>query len=101
MEENWDIKLFERKGFKGLHPSPEALMLSKKMQQLFREWDDSLALVKSKSCDKIDLRVVGPQLWLQNFFIPYWFQSPWQNDCRLILNMLHLNETICVFSRTC
>lgn len=92
MEEEWEIKLFERKGFKGLQPTPEAVQLSQKMNLLLKEWKTGLTLLKNKKNERPDLRVVGPQVWLQNFFVPYWYQSGWKDSYRLVLTMLPLSE---------
>lgn len=92
MEEEWGVKLFERKGFRGLHPTSEALRLAQVGEQLSKEWSINLNLVKNANITRPDLRVIAPLIWSQNFFLPYWYSSAWAKDYRLIMTISPLGE---------
>jgi DNA-binding transcriptional LysR family regulator len=92
IEMDWGIKLFDRKGFRGLQPTPEAFELGQIGEQLSREWLVNLNLVKSKSLGRPDLRVIGPPIWCQNYFLPFWYQSAWADKLRLVMTIAPLGE---------
>lgn len=92
MELDWGVKLFDRKGFRGLRPTPEALRLAQIGEQLTHEWNLSLNLIKNKNYVRPDLRVIGPLVWTQNFFLPYWYQSNWAETNRLVMTIAPLAE---------
>lgn len=92
MEEEWGVELFQRKGFKGLFPTESALQLAQIGSQLSKEWSSGLNLIKNKTDARPELRVIGPQMWVQNFFIPYWFSSTWHQQIRLVMTISSLRE---------
>ena len=92
MEEEWGLVLFERKGFKGLLPTQGALQLAQIGSQLSKEWSSGLNLVKNKMDAKTELKVIGPQMWVENIFIPYWYSSSWHQQLRLVMTVSSLRE---------
>ena len=84
IEEELGFPLFERKGFQGLQPTPQGLLLSERIQKFSRSWDDALFLIRNGDEQRTDIKVTGPSLYMRNVFMRRWFASSLPERYRLV-----------------
>lgn len=75
VETELGFALFERKGFHGLKPTAQGLLIAERVGRFTRAWHDTLTLVKTYDQRRIDVKVTGPELYMRNVFLRSWFAS--------------------------
>lgn len=75
IEDEIGLKLFERRGPRGLHPYPEAREFAASAEKILSTWNASLTRVRNLAQDPEHFVLVGPQLFLREVIRPWWTQA--------------------------
>ena len=71
-ETELDLKLFERRGPRGLTPTPAALEIAALSEQILLSWDSGLQKAKRHQDEPTHFGMVGPQIFMREIILPWW-----------------------------
>ncbi len=72
LEETLGIKLFERKGPRGLEPTFAAPELAQLSEQILTAWNSGLQKAKRHMDEPVHFGMVGPQIFMREIILPWW-----------------------------
>lgn len=72
MEEKLGIKLFERKGPRGLGPTSVAAEIAQLSDQVLTAWNSGLQRAKRHLDEPLHFGIVGPQIFMREVILPWW-----------------------------
>lgn len=75
MEEQLGFRLFDRRGPRGLEPTPAAREIAKVSEQVLTSWNSGLARAKRHQDEPTHFGVVGPQIFMREIILPWWNQA--------------------------
>ena len=93
LEEKIGIKLFERKGPRGLSPTLAAGEVAHLSEQILTVWNSGLQKAKRHLDEPIHFGIVGPQIFMREIILPWWNQvSSQYPDLSLEVNISELSR---------
>jgi DNA-binding transcriptional LysR family regulator len=72
LEEDLGIKLFERKGPRGLSPTPSAIEIAKVSERVLTAWNSGLQNAKRHLDEPLHFGIAGPQIFMREIILPWW-----------------------------
>lgn len=72
LEQELDVKLFDRRGPRGLEPTPQALEISRLSDQVLTAWDSGLDRARRHLLEPAHFGIVGPQIFMREVVLPWW-----------------------------
>ncbi len=72
LEAELGIKLFDRRGPRGLAPTPAAVEIAGLSEQILLSWDSGLQKVKRHQDEPAHFGIVGPQIFMREIVLPWW-----------------------------
>lgn len=75
MEAELGMKLFDRRGPRGLSATPQAIEVSRLSEQVLTAWDSGLERAKRHQDEPAHFGIVGPQLFLREILLPWWTKT--------------------------
>lgn len=72
LEEKLGIKLFERKGPRGLAPTAVASEVAQLSEQILTAWNSGLQKAKRHMDEPVHFGIVGPQIFMREIILPWW-----------------------------
>lgn len=72
MEEKLGLKLFERKGPRGLSPTLAAVEVSQLSEQVLTAWNSGLQKARRHLDEPLHFGIVGPQIFMREVILPWW-----------------------------
>ena len=72
LEDELGIKLFYRRGPRGLEATPAGREVANLSEQILTAWDSGLNRVKRHQDEPTHFGVVGPQIFMREVFLPWW-----------------------------
>jgi DNA-binding transcriptional LysR family regulator len=72
LEEELGVKLFDRRGARGLEPTPAAREISTLSEQVLTAWDSGLQKAKRHQDEPAHFGIVGPQIFMREVVLPWW-----------------------------
>lgn len=72
LESEIGIKLFDRRGPRGLEPTPAALELARLSEQVLVSWDAGVKRLRRHQDEPAHFGLVGPQLFMREMVLPWW-----------------------------
>lgn len=74
MEEELSIKLFDRRGPRGLEPTAAAREMALLSSQVLTTWNSGLQKLKRHLDEPTHFGMVGPQIFMREIILPWWNQ---------------------------
>jgi DNA-binding transcriptional LysR family regulator len=74
MEEELQIKLFDRRGPRGLEATPAAREMAQLSAQVLTTWNSGLQKLKRHRDEPTHFGMVGPQIFMREIILPWWTQ---------------------------
>jgi len=75
MEEKLGMKLFERRGPRGLAAMPVATEMAQLSEQVLTAWNSGLQRAKRHQDEPVHFGIVGPQIFMREIILPWWNQA--------------------------
>jgi DNA-binding transcriptional LysR family regulator len=75
LEEQLGVKLFDRRGPRGLAPTAAAREISQLSDQVLTAWDAGLHRVKRHQDEPAHFGIVGPQIFMREVLLPWWTKT--------------------------
>jgi DNA-binding transcriptional LysR family regulator len=72
LEEELGVKLFDRRGPRGLEATSAAREVAGLSEQILTAWDSGLNRVKRHQDSPTHFGIVGPQIFMREVFMPWW-----------------------------
>ena len=72
LEENLGIRLFDRRGPRGLSPTPVAAEVSQLSEQVLTAWESGLQRARRHLDAPAHFGIVGPQIFMREVILPWW-----------------------------
>jgi DNA-binding transcriptional LysR family regulator len=72
LESDLGINLFDRRGPRGLEPTPAARELAGLAQQVLTTWNAGLQKLKQHLDEPTHFGIVGPQIFMREIILPWW-----------------------------
>ncbi len=72
LEHELGVKLFDRRGPRGLAPTPAALEIAGLSEQVLTAWTSGLNRVKRHQDEPAHFGIVGPQIFMREVVLPWW-----------------------------
>ena len=72
IEEELGLKLFDRRGPRGLEPTPAAREIAQLSDQVLTAWDSGLSKVKRHEDEPARFGIAGPQIFMREIVLPWW-----------------------------
>ncbi len=72
IEEEIGIKLFDRRGPRGLEPTPAAKEIAGLSEQVLTAWNAGMERVKRHQDQPTHFGIVGPQVFMREVVLPWW-----------------------------
>lgn len=71
-ESSLEIKLFERKGPRGLQPTSAALEMAQLSEKVLTAWNSGIQKAKRHLDEPLHFGMVGPQIFMREVILPWW-----------------------------
>lgn len=78
LEAELGMKLFDRRGPRGLEATPAALEIARLSEQILTAWDSGLNRVKRHQDEPVHFGIVGPQIFMREIVLPWWTKTATQ-----------------------
>ncbi len=72
IESDLGVKLFERRGPRGLEATPQAVEIARLSDQILTAWDSGLERAKRHLLEPVHFGIVGPQIFMREVVLPWW-----------------------------
>ncbi|RYZ66725.1 MAG: LysR family transcriptional regulator [Proteobacteria bacterium] len=72
IEEELGLNLFERRGPRGLEPTPAAREIAGLSERLLLGWNSGLSRVLKHQDEPLHFGIVGPQIFMREIVLPWW-----------------------------
>lgn len=72
VEEELGVILFERRGPRGLEPTPAAREIADLSERLLLSWNSGLNRVLKHQDEPVHFGIVGPQIFMREIVLPWW-----------------------------
>jgi DNA-binding transcriptional LysR family regulator len=93
LEAELGIKLFDRRGPRGLEPTPAAREIAHLSDQVLTAWDSGLHRVKRHQDEPAHFGIVGPQIFMREVLLPWWIRtSPTHPELSLEVHISNLSK---------
>lgn len=75
LEEDLGIQLFERKGPRGLYPTPAAVEIAQVSERVLTVWNSGIQKAKRHLDEPLHFGIAGPQIFMREIILPWWNQN--------------------------
>jgi hypothetical protein len=72
LEQELGVKLFDRRGPRGLEATPAAREIAQVSEQVLVAWDAGLQRVRRHQDEPAHFGIVGPQIFMREILLPWW-----------------------------
>jgi DNA-binding transcriptional LysR family regulator len=72
LEEELGIRLFDRKGPRGLAPTQAALEIAQLSERVLTAWNSGIQKAKRHLDEPLHFGMVGPQIFMREIILPWW-----------------------------
>ena len=72
LEHDLGVKLFERRGPRGLLATPQAIEIARLSDQVLTAWDSGIERAKRHLSEPAHFGIVGPQIFMREIVLPWW-----------------------------
>ena len=75
LEAELGLKLFDRRGPRGLESTSAAREIARLSEQVLTAWDSGLNRVKRHQDEPVHFGIVGPQIFMREIVLPWWTRT--------------------------
>ena len=75
LEADLGIKLFDRRGPRGLEATPAAKEIARLSDQVLTAWDSGMNRVRRHQDEPVHFGIVGPQIFMREIVLPWWTKA--------------------------